>query len=59
MGSTESKSGFPVKKHSIIRDYKIKEEYIGKGLRGNILTCYSKTGDKDQKYALKLLTYKV
>jgi hypothetical protein len=60
MGSKKSKNsaGYKVKKNSIIDDYIIKNEIVGKGLKGNVLSCYKKT-DSNIKLALKILYYRV
>jgi hypothetical protein len=58
MGSNESKIGIKVKTNSIIDDYIVKDEIIGTGLRGNILSCFHKN-DRKKKCALKILYYKV
>jgi hypothetical protein len=59
MGSKKSKNsaGYKVKKNSIIDDYKITNEIVGKGLKGNILLCYKKI-EPNTKLALKILYYK-
>ena len=59
MGSKKSKNsaGYKLKKNSIIDDYIIKNEIVGKGLEGNILLCYKKA-DSNRKLALKILYYK-